>query len=310
MILITGGNGFLGKAIVESVSGNNQDHRSIVRQPVNDKDFVIDSIGPQTNWKPALQDVETVIHTAAQTASKLVSYSEIHNVNTAGTLNLARQAAEAGVKRFVFISSIKVNGEFTADRERFGVNDPPNPADNYALTKFQAEKGLRDLARTSNMDVVILRPPLIYGPGVKGNILSILRWIDRGLPLPFGVIQNKRSLINLDNLVNLILVCIQYPKTINQTYIVGDDEEVSTTELIQKIGMAMNKPVRFIPIPAGLLTFSLSVVGKVDLAHRLFGNLQVDCSAVLSELGWQPPHSLDEGIVKTVMEYKKQFPDK
>jgi len=222
--------------------------------------------------------------------------AEYRKVNVEGTLNLARQAAKAGVSRFVYISSIKVNGEQTASGKPFTPDDEPAPEDSYGVSKLEAETGLHEIASETGMEVVIIRPPLVYGPGVKGNFASMIKLVDKGLPLPLGAIHNKRSLVALDNLVDLITTCIDHPAAANQVFLAGDGQDVSTTELLRGVGRAMGKPARLIPVPAGMLMFGAGLLGKKAVGQRLLGSLQVDISKARNLLGWEPPLSVEEGL--------------
>jgi nucleoside-diphosphate-sugar epimerase len=216
------------------------------------------------------------------------------DVNVAGTLNLAAQASEAGVERFVFLSSIGVNGN--ANTSAFSETDLPRPEGDYAQSKLEAEQGLWDIQRRTGMEIVILRPPLVYGPDAPGNFNSLVRWVQKGVPLPLGAINNKRSLVALDNLVDLIITCIDHPAAANQVFLAGDGQDVSTTELLRGVGQAMGKPARLIPVPAGMLTFGAGLLGKKAVAQRLLGSLQVDISKARNLLGWEPPLSVEEGL--------------
>jgi nucleoside-diphosphate-sugar epimerase len=217
-------------------------------------------------------------------------------VNVVGTLNLARQAAAAGVKRFIFISSIKVNGEQTPLGQLFFSHDVPSPEDFYGISKHEAEQGLRELAAETGMEVVIIRPPLVYGPDVKGNFANMIKLVGKGLPLPLGAVHNKRSLVALDNLVDLIITCIDHPGAANETFLVSDGEDLSTTQLLQGVAEAMGKPSRLIPVPAGLLKFGATLLGKKALAQRLLGSLQVDISHTQKCLNWTPPLTVKQGL--------------
>ena len=262
--------------------------------------IVVGNLDENTNWQPALAGKDVVIHTAARahimkdlSSTPLVEYRK---VNVKGTLNLARQAAEFGVRRFVFISSIKVNGERTPKNQPFVPEDTPAPKDAYGISKMEAEQGLQALAADTGMEVVIIRPPLIYGPRVKGNFASLMQLVEKGLPLPLGAIYNKRSMIALDNLVDLIITCVDHPAAANQLFLAGDGQDVSTTELLQGLAKAMGKPSRLVPVPAGLLMFGAAILGKKAMAQRLLGSLQVDISKARNVLGWQPPLSVEEGL--------------
>ena len=225
--------------------------------------------------------------------------AEFRRVNVQGTLNLARQSAVVGVGRFVFISSIKVNGEATQLERPFTADDAPAPIDAYGVSKMEAEQGLREIALQTGMEVVIIRPPLVYGPGVKANFAALMRWLRYGVPLPLGAIPNRRSLVSLDNLVDLILTCLTHPAAANQTFLVSDGEDVSTTELLRRTGQALGRPARLIPVPASWLKLAAAMVGKPDVAQRLCESLQVDIEKTRRLLGWSPLISLDQGLKQT-----------
>lgn len=258
------------------------------------------AINGTQSWPDWLGDRQVVLHCAARVhvmADKSKNpIEEYRRTNVLGTLNLAQQAAGAGVRRFVFISSIKVNGEATALGRPFFADDIAAPLDPYGISKMEAEQGLRDIATTTGMEVVIIRPPLVYGPGVKANFQSLMRWLARGVPLPLGSINNWRSLVALDNLVDLVTTCISHPAAANQTFLVSDDEDLSTTQLLQRMGQAIGRPARLIPVPPSLLKVGARLVGKPELAQRLCGSLQVDISKTRQLLGWNPPISVDEGL--------------
>ncbi|CDS53583.1 UDP-glucose 4-epimerase [Polaromonas sp. CG9_12] len=224
-------------------------------------------------------------------------------VNMRGTLNLARQAAAADVRRFVFVSSIGVNGAETF-QQPFDAQDRAAPHSPYALSKYEAELGLQALAAETDMEVVIIRPPLVYGPGAPGNFGSLMRWLQRGIPLPLGAIHNLRSLVALDNLVDLIVTCITHPAAANQTFLVSDGEDVSTTELLHRMGQAMGCPARLIPVPTGVLKAAAALLGKRDMAQRLCGSLQVDIQKTRQLLGWNPPLTLDQGLKKAAQGFR------
>jgi len=252
--------------------------------------------------------VDVVIHAAARVhimdddASDPLA--EFRKANVDGTLNLARQAADAGVQRFVFISSIKVNGESTQLGEPFTVEDSIVTQDPYGLSKWEAEQGLFQIAKQTGMQTVVIRPPLIYGEGVKANFAKMMQGVAKGLPLPLGAVHNKRSLLALENLVDFIVLCTHHPKAANQVFLISDGEDVSTTELLQKVGKALGKPARLIPVPVPLMRFAAKLIGKGDVANRLFGSLQVDSSKARELLGWKPVIHMDEQLKKTVAAYK------
>lgn len=253
-----------------------------------------------TDWSLALENVEAVIHCAArvhvmdeQAANPL---EEFRLTNVEGTIRLARQAALAGVRRFIFISSIKVNGESTDPGQQFHASDKPAPEDAYGQSKLEAEQGLLALAQETGMEVVIIRPPLIYGPGVKGNFASMIKLVDKGLPLPLGAIHNQRLLVGIDNLVDLIIRCIDHPAAANRIFLAGDGEDLSTTELLRAVGRAMGRPARLIPLPASFLRWCATLLGKQAMANRLLGSLQVDISQTCEVLDWKPPFTVEEGL--------------
>jgi len=262
--------------------------------------IVVPKFDVATDWSEVLQGCDVFIHSAArahitkdEAADPLAEY---RRVNVESTLNLARQAVSAGVKRFIFISSIKVNGEGTPLGMPYKASDAPTPEDAYGQSKLEAEQGLVQLASETSMEVVIIRPPLVYGPGVKGNFASMIKLIEKGLPLPLGAIHNKRSLVSIDNLVDLIIRCIDHPAAANQVFLAGDGQDLSTTELLRGVGKAMGKPARLIPLPSGLLQFGAALLGKQAMAQRLLGSLQVDISKTCELLSWKPPYTVEEGL--------------
>ena len=284
-LLITGGTGFVGGALVKRLG---------------DKQVSLATRSDSAAWHKALVGITTVVHLAARVhvmhdteADPLTAFRA---VNVVDTLSLARQAAAAGIRRFVFISSVKVNGEATQPGRPFTADDAPAPLDAYGISKMEAEQGLRVIAAQTGMEVVIIRPPLVYGPGVKANFAAMMRWLRRGVPLPLGAIHNQRSLVALDNLVDLIVTCVDHPAAANQTFLVSDGEDLSTTQLLQRLGRALGKPARLIPVPASWLKLAAAMVGKPDVAQRLCGSLQVDIEKTRRLLGWTPPLSLDEGL--------------
>jgi len=256
-------------------------------------------------WAAALHGVGVVVHTAARVhvmADRAADpLAEFRLVNVAATLHLARQAAAAGVKRFVFISSVKVNGESTQPRRAFTEAEAPNPQDAYGQSKHEAEQRLRQLSVDTGMEVVIIRPPLVYGPGVKANFAALIRAVRRGWPLPLGAVHNQRSLVALDNLVDFIVTCITHPKAANQTFLVSDGQDLATTELVRGMAQAAGVPARLLPVPVWALQAGASLLGKGDAVQRLCGNLQVDISKARSLLGWVPPVSVGEGLRRAMV---------
>lgn len=312
-ILLTGASGFVGKAVLGKLLERGEAvvvalrHGSEV-QGKGAEQFRFAQLDGGTEWKAALGRVDTVIHSAARVHvmndTDRDPLATFRRVNVEGTLNLARQAAKAGVKRFIFISSIKVNGEGTPKGRPYTADDQPAPSDPYGISKREAEDALRSLALESGMEVVIIRPVLVYGPGVKANFLSMMRWLEKGVPLPLGAIDNRRSLVALDNLADLIATCVDHPNAANQTFLVSDGEDLSTSALLRRMAFALGRPARLIPVPAGLLKFGCSILGKRSLSQRLCGSLQVDIEKNRSLLGWTPPVSVDEALRLTARNYQ------
>jgi nucleoside-diphosphate-sugar epimerase len=303
-VVVTGANGFVGRALCAEAVARGTAVRGITRSawdlPAGVENLVVGRLDARTDWQEGLTNCQVVIHLAARVhvmhdaaADPLL---EFRRVNVQGTLNLARQAAAVGVRRFVFVSSIKVNGEATQPRHPFTADDIAAPLDKYGVSKMEAEVGLREIATQTGMEVSIIRPPLVYGPGVKANFAAMMRWLRRGLPLPLGAIHNRRSLVALDNLVDLIMTCLAHPAAANQTFLVSDGEDVSTTELLRRMSEALGRPARLISVPPGWLKLAARLVGKQDVAQRLCESLQVDIEKTRRLLGWAPPISLNEGL--------------
>jgi nucleoside-diphosphate-sugar epimerase len=303
-LLITGASGFVGRALALQAAARALPLRIALRGteaqlPAQLDAARISGLDANTEWGAALEGVDVIAHCAARAhVMRELSrdpLAEFRRVNVEGTLNLARQAVRAGVRRFIYISSIHVNGPETRLKP-FTAEDVAAPSSPYALSKYEAESALRLLSKETGLELVVIRPPLIYGPGVKGNFESMIRWIERGIPLPLGAIHNKRSLVALDNIIDLILVCLQHPGASNQTFLVSDGEDLSTTELLRRLGQALNKPIRLIPVPAVLLRAGALLTGRPDIAQKLVGSLQVDDSHTRKVLTWSPPINVREGL--------------
>ncbi len=314
-VLVSGANGFIGRALADSLIDAKCDVIALVRErslllpkevrQVTGGDlnaWLVKDSSFQNKIRPALLGSDIVIHLAARvhvmTDNSNNPLAEFRVVNRDATLELARIAAETGIKRFIFISSVKVNGEMTVLNKPFTPDDQFVPDDPYGLSKYEAEQGLLVLAKETGMEVVIIRPPLVYGPGVRANFASMMRWINKGVPLPFGAIHNQRSLVALDNLVSYIIHCIDHPKAANEVFLISDGEDVSTSELLRKVAKAFDKKSRLIPVPVWIMTVAAKLIGKGDVANRLFGSLQVDSSKARDLLGWKPVITMDGQLKK------------
>jgi len=313
-ILLTGSTGFVGTALRKKLHTNGVEFTSAVRTLASIKESqgnlgkidTIGEIGPDTCWDKALEDVETVIHLAARVHVMNDTVSDplqsFRNINTAGTLRLAAAAANAGVRRFIFLSSIKVNGELTTNQP-FDEHSPATPIDPYSISKYEAETGLRKIATVTSMEVVIIRPPLIYGPGVKANFLRLLSTVVRGVPLPLASIKNRRSMVALDNLVDFIITCIDHPAAANEMFLISDDKDLSTAELVQCMAKQAGHSARLFALPQPLMALGAALLGKKVILNRLTHSLQIDSSKARQLLQWQPPISTDQAIADTVAWY-------
>ncbi len=313
LLLVTGAQGFVGLPLSTALVKLGYQVRCAVRGSFkvnqSQETLSVGDINGDTAWTDALVDVTVVIHLAArvhvmnETAADALSV--YRKVNVEGTLNLAKQAALAGVKRFIFISSIKVNGEATALGHPYHEEQAPAPLDAYGLSKYEAELELQQLAKDTGLEVVIIRPVLIYGPGVKANFKAMMRCLALGMPLPLGSIHNQRSLLALDNLIDLIQLCIVHPAAANQTFLASDGMDLSTPELLKAMAEALGKPARLIKLPESLLMLGANLVGKQAMAQRLCGSLQVDNAKARELLGWQPPVSVQEALLKVADAYRE-----
>ena len=313
-VLVTGASGFVGKRVCFALSRLNYQVRNVYNTSkqsslIDSYICFVDRFDGETNWLESLQGIESVVHLAARThlGRKVNRHAlaELRTINVDSTLNLARQAAESGVRRFIFISSIKVNGETTTMRPPFVESDEPRPNDYYARSKFEAEQGIMEIALRTGMEVVIIRPPLVYGPGVKANLFRLLQWVDMGLPLPFGAIENRRSLVYVDNLVDLIIHCLGHPQAVNRVCLVSDGKDLSTTQLLRMMAAALERTSCLIPVPQNMLESGLKMIGKGDLAQRLCGSLQVDTQGTQKLLNWKPPFNIEYGLKQTALWFQE-----
>lgn len=316
-VLITGADGFIGKALCTEMLSKGWKVRASVRSRGKMKDLsekidIIEtgSIGPDTEWAKSLDNVESVVHLAGRVHvmddSLSEPLSEYRFVNTAGTENLARSAAFSGVRRFIFMSTVKVNG--IGGKGPYSEDDIPESKDPYGISKCEAEKKLKEIANETGLEIVIIRAPMVYGPEVKANFLRLLKTVDRGVPMPLASIDNRRSLIYLGNLVDSIITCINHPNAIGQIYLVSDGEDISTPELIRQIATALGKPIRLFCLPLFMLHVAGAITGKLKEIERLLGSLTVDTSKIRRELGWNPPFTFAHGLKQTAEWYKEKKP--
>jgi len=310
-ILVTGASGFVGQAVCAELLHRGRAVRGAVRSQLDGLQFpvaIVGDIGAETDWSTALHGVETVIHLAARVHvmqdAAADPLTEFRRVNTAGTEHLARCAAASGVRRLVYASSIKVNGEETHAGKKFTADDKPAPQDPYGVSKWEAEQALHRVAKETGLEVVIVRPPLVYGPGVKGNFAQMLGVLAKGVPLPLASAHNRRSLIYLGNLVDALIACATQPAAAGQTYLVCDGEDVSTAELLRQLASGMHVPSRLFPCPPALLRLAGRLAGKSSQVERLLGSLQVDGDKIRHDLNWVPPYSVQQGLQATAECYQ------
>jgi UDP-N-acetyl-alpha-D-quinovosamine dehydrogenase len=308
MILVTGAGGFVGRAVVSELAKRGTSYRAVTRWACEGC-FGIGNIGPATDWTHALEGVEAVVHLASRahvvSGAAAGSPACFASTDVDATLNLARQAAGARVKRFVFISSIKVNGEATRRGRPFTAEDAPNPQNPYARSKFDAERGLFALSAETGLEVSVIRPPLVYGPGVKANFAAMMEWVNRGVPLPLGAVNNKRSFVFVDNLADLIILTAIHPAAAGQVFLVSDGEDISTTEMLRRMAQALGRTSWIMPVPAPLLKFAAAALGQREVTSRLTESLQVDIGKTRDLLGWAPRWSVQEGLQETVRSFQR-----
>ncbi|MBC3872195.1 UDP-glucose 4-epimerase family protein [Undibacterium flavidum] len=302
-ILITGATGFVGSHLVQMVLAQNREVVCPIRSGNSSSDSttpVVGNIDRNTEWQAHLSNVHTVIHCAARVhvmhdteADPLAAFRE---VNLHGTLRLAEQAAAAGVSQFIYLSSVKVNGEMTESEQAFTENDAPQASDPYGISKQEAEAALMELGQRTGMAITIIRPPLVYGKGVAANFLSLLIWVKKQIPLPLASINNQRSFVFVKNLTDFILHCVQNPQAYNQVFLISDGQDLSTTELLREAAKALEVPSRLLPFPAGLISFAAKLTGKKNIADRLCQSLRVDSSKARQRMQWTPPYSVQQGL--------------
>ncbi|MFZ6758628.1 UDP-glucose 4-epimerase family protein [Undibacterium sp. Ji50W] len=308
VILLTGASGFVGQAIAQACLQQEVElvcptRQALQWQAAHLSNPIVASLTADTDWSTNLADVDIVIHCAARVHVMQETATDplqlFRQLNVDASLNLARQAAAAGARQFIYLSSVKVNGEATEPGHPFTADDQAAPQDAYGISKHEAEQALLGLGRQTGMAITIIRPPLVYGPGVKANFLSMLRMLRRGLPLPLGSIRNQRSFVYLGNLVNLVLHCRLHEQARNQVFLASDGRDLSTTELLSLCAQALQVQPRLFAFPASLLTLAASMLGKRNVADRLCQSLQVDISKTRKLLGWSPPYTVEQGLQAT-----------
>ncbi|MBA4381369.1 MAG: NAD-dependent dehydratase [Sideroxydans sp.] len=313
-VLITGASGFVGRALCIESTKRGMRTKAVTRiqskfdTPVTP--IILSSIDGETEWGNKLNEVDVVIHLAARVhVMKDLSadpFDEFRKVNVEGTVHLARCAAKMGVKRFVYVSSIKVNGEETACGEKYSESSLPSPQDPYGCSKWEAEQALGQIGAETGLEIVIIRPPLVYGAGVKGNFVQMLKVLSKCLPLPLASVKNQRSLVYVNNLADALITCALHPRAAGQTFLVSDGEDISTPDLLRNLGVWLGHPALLFPCTQKLLIFLGRLVGKSDQVQRLLGSLQIDSGKIRRELNWTPPFTLQQGLQATAEWYRKK----
>jgi len=308
-VLVTGANGFIGRALCDVLVASGRRVRKAVRMPVPglEDTVAVGDIGPDTDWRTALERVSGVVHLAARThvlrETSTDPLAEFRKINVSGTERLARSAAAGGVRRLVFVSSVKVNGERTEERP-FTEGGAPRPEDAYGVSKWEAEQALSRIAAETGLEVVVLRPPLVYGPGVKGNFLRLMNLVARGVPLPLGAVDNRRSFIYTGNLAGAIVQALDAPQAAGRTYLASDGEDVSTPDLVRGLARALGVKPLLPSFPLAALGLAATLAGRRAEFARLTGSLQVDSSRIRRELDWRPPFTLAQGLELTAKWYR------
>jgi UDP-glucose 4-epimerase len=305
-ILVTGANGFVGQALCSCLREEGFKAVPVLRRGSSAGAIAIGEIDATTRWQPHLAGIDVVVHLAARvhvlndaSSDPLRAY---RTMNVDATLHLARQCAEAGIKRFIYLSSIKVNGEATTGKP-FSSGDKPCPTDPYGVSKWEAELGLQQLAEQTGLEVVIIRPPLVYGPNVKANFLQLMRWVKRGIPLPLACVDNRRDMVYVGNLTSLIVRCCTHPRAAGRTLMVSDRRPVSTATLVRTVAASMNRKAMLLPVPPSLLSWAAKLAGREAVAQRLLASLEVDIDHTVETLNWTPPYSFEDGICHTVKQF-------
>lgn len=309
-VAVTGANGFIGRALCNALFLRGQPVRALVRKAPTDNSYetaIVGDVASDPDWTMALAGIDCVIHCAARAhvlsetaANPLEAFRA---VNLLATQRLAKQAALMGVRRLIFLSSIGVLGVSTNGRPPFSVRDTPDPPENYGISKWEAEQALWEIAHLTGLEVVVVRPPLVYGPGVRANFLRLMQLVAKGVPLPLGGVDNSRSLIGVENLVDLVIRCVEHPAALGQTFLVSDGQDISTKELILELARMMGRPARLLSLPRDWVRFAAWGVGRLAEVDRLTDSLRIDIRHTCETLDWQPPVSLKTGLQRTVGAY-------